>query len=48
LLSHYGPTPSGGSTGYPNAQQEQDALELGDRVVLEYEGERDRQVGWPP
>jgi hypothetical protein len=48
MLTHYGPQPNGGSTNYPTPQQEHDALELGDRVVLEYEGERDRQVGWPP
>ena len=48
LLTHYGPNPTGGSTGYPTPQQEQDALELGERVVLELEAERDRQAGWPP
>jgi len=49
LLTHYGYNPAtGGTTGYPDAQQEQDALELGDRVVIELEAERDRQAGWPP
>ncbi len=49
MLTHYGPDPAtGGSTGYPDPQQEQDALELGERVVIELEAERDRQAGWPP
>jgi hypothetical protein len=49
LLTHYGYDPAtGGSTGYPDPQQEQDALELGERVVIELEAERDRQAGWPP
>jgi len=49
LLTHYGYDPAtGGTTGYPDPQQEQDALELGERVVIELEAERDRQAGWPP
>jgi hypothetical protein len=48
LLTHHGPTPTGGSTGYLDPQQEQDALELGARVVVELEAERDQQAGWPP
>ncbi len=49
MLTHYGYDPAtGATTGYPDPQQEQDALELGERVVIELEAERDRQAGWPP
>ncbi len=49
MLTHYGYDPAtGGTTGYPTPEQEQDALELGERVVIELEAERDREAGWPP
>jgi hypothetical protein len=47
-MRHYGYDAEAGCyTGYPTAQQEQDATELGERVTTALEYERDRQAGWP-
>jgi hypothetical protein len=48
LMRHYGyDAEQGCYTGYPTAEQEHDLTELGERVVIEFEAERDRQAGWP-
>jgi hypothetical protein len=47
MVTHFGyDAASGANTGYPDAQQEQDLMELGERVVLEQEAERDNYA-WP-
>ena len=47
-MRHYGyDAEQGCYTGYPTAEQEHDHTELGERVVLEFETERDRVAGWP-
>ena len=47
-MRHYGyDAEQGCYTGYPTAEQEQDFTELGERVVIEFEYERDRVAGWP-
>jgi hypothetical protein len=46
MVMHRGPLPDGSFMSYQTPQEELDELELGERVVREFEYEQDRK-SWP-